>query len=102
MTPPTVEEVRLYWLAALLRGDADEFYDHFKANGWKVGRVPMQDWEAAARNWSRNEVKWGKAEIGVRVTGLIDTADSDREAEAQRLAAVEIAEIERMRAERKP
>lgn len=34
--------------------DADSFFDHFTANGWRVGgKSPMKDWRAAARNWMR-------------------------------------------------
>lgn len=35
--------------------DAQDFFDHFSSNGWKVGgRAPMKDWHAAARKWIRN------------------------------------------------
>ena len=30
----------------------DEFIDHYEANGWRVGKSPMKDWQAAARNWN--------------------------------------------------
>ncbi len=30
----------------------DEFIDHYEANGWRVGKSPMEDWQAAARNWN--------------------------------------------------
>ena len=30
----------------------DRFYNHYEANGWKVGgRTKMKDWKAAVRNW---------------------------------------------------
>ncbi len=35
------------------------FVDHYNSNGWKVGRSPMKDWQAALRNWKRNHDKWG-------------------------------------------
>ena len=55
-TVPSLAEVRDYWAAAGLKRNPDEFYDHFKANGWKVGgTTPMEDWMAAARNWARRE-----------------------------------------------
>lgn len=35
--------------------NANDFYDHFASNGWRVGgRAPMVDWKAAARKWYRN------------------------------------------------
>ena len=54
--PPALEEVRDYWREAKLRGNPEGFFDHFTSNGWRVGgKAPMKDWQASARNWSRNE-----------------------------------------------
>lgn len=36
--------------------EAQRFWDYYESNGWKVGRNPMRDWRAAARNWQRNAV----------------------------------------------
>lgn len=49
---PTWEEVKMY---AVLIGwperDAKMWFNHFQANGWKVGgKSPMKDWQAAADN----------------------------------------------------
>ena len=33
------------------------FFDYYTGNGWKVGRNAMKDWQATARNWSRNQYK---------------------------------------------
>lgn len=33
--------------------EAQRFLDYYTANGWKVGRNPMKDWKAAARNWKK-------------------------------------------------
>jgi len=37
---------------------AAEFFDYYQANGWKVGKNPMKDWKAAARNWKRRQDKF--------------------------------------------
>jgi hypothetical protein len=34
--------------------EANKYYDYYTSKGWKVGRAPMKDWQAAARNWLRN------------------------------------------------
>jgi hypothetical protein len=33
--------------------DLNRFHDHYTSNGWKVGKVPMKDWKATARNWAK-------------------------------------------------
>ena len=39
--------------------DAEAFFDHFEANGWKVsGKTPMKNWQAAARNWVRRKAEF--------------------------------------------
>lgn len=37
--------------------DAGKFVDFYEAKGWKVGKSPMKDWQAAVRNWHRTERK---------------------------------------------
>jgi hypothetical protein len=58
-TPPSLSEVRPYF-EALGRADLSEpFFDHFTANGWKVGgKAAMKDWKAAARTWLRNDAQF--------------------------------------------
>ena len=38
--------------------EANRYFDYYTANGWRVGRSPMKDWKAAARNWLRNASKF--------------------------------------------
>jgi hypothetical protein len=52
--PPTVDQVRAYVTENGLRVDPDQFVDHYESNGWKVGKNPMRDWQAAARKWGRS------------------------------------------------
>lgn len=55
---PTLEQVKDYFSE---RGhpnatvEAERWFDHYTANGWKVGRNSMKDWKAAIRNWIRND-----------------------------------------------
>lgn len=56
---PTVEQAREYFSdKGYMESEAERFVDHFTANGWKVGKSPMKDWKAAARNWMRNVKDW--------------------------------------------
>lgn len=48
---PTVLEIATFAQSEKLNIDAQRFYNYYEANGWKVGRNPMKDWKAAARNW---------------------------------------------------
>ena len=72
-TPPTLDDVRAYCMERGKGVDADKWYNHYTANGWKVGRNPMKDWKAAVRTWekegaesragnARNSTAAGKAE----------------------------------------
>ena len=104
MKPPAPLDIAEYWIEAALNGNPEEFYDHFAANGWMVGKVPMKDWNAAARNWSRNEAKWGKIPTlpaddkdGIAAR----QAESDKLTSAQQQVARELAEMDAMLAARR-
>ena len=62
--PPTVEDVRAYAEGAGCNVDAERFVDYYASNGWKVGRSPMRDWRAAARNWSRRDAPKEATSVG--------------------------------------
>lgn len=51
---PTLEEVTAYCIERRNGIDPQQWYDHYEANGWRVGRNPMRDWRAAVRTWERN------------------------------------------------
>jgi hypothetical protein len=50
---PSVEEVAGYCRKRGNSIDPEEFVDHYTANGWKRGKTPIQDWEAAVRTWEK-------------------------------------------------
>ena len=56
---PTSDEVSRFWIESNLQGDPDAFFDHYTANGWRQGQgAPLEDWQAAARSWSRRELEF--------------------------------------------
>jgi len=57
--PPTEEEVAAYVSEKGLDMDPAAFCDFYASKGWKVGREPMKDWKAAARNWARKDHELG-------------------------------------------
>lgn len=55
-TPPTVEQVSAYAREKGYAGfDAQRFCDFYASNGWKVGKNPMKDWQAAVRGWASRD-----------------------------------------------
>lgn len=50
--PPTLDDCyELSVKIELPEVEAEKFFDHYTAVGWKVGRNPMKDWKAAMRKW---------------------------------------------------
>lgn len=58
---PTVEEVATYCREKGFVWDAGEFVDFYQSKGWRIGKEPMKDWKAAARNWERRNGQYGGA-----------------------------------------
>ena len=61
---PTIGEIEAYIDAKGYTVDAHKFFDYYESNGWKVGRSPMRNWQAAIRNWSRNDYSKPKPQGG--------------------------------------
>lgn len=57
--PPTLDDLKIFFkkkkeekkLKIESTIEAQKFYNHYKANGWMIGKNKMQDWQAAAENW---------------------------------------------------
>ena len=62
--PPTEQQLEAYCSQEGLSLDPRAFLDHYESNGWMVGNTPMQDWQAAVRNWARKEKQYGQTGIG--------------------------------------
>lgn len=60
--PPDLGEVRDYFGANCLRGNPEEFFDHFESQGWvRSNGQPVADWRAQARMWSRRQVEFDQS-----------------------------------------
>jgi hypothetical protein len=53
---PTLEQVISYCKERNNLVDPKKWFDHYEANGWKVGKVSMKNWQAAVRTWERNNL----------------------------------------------
>lgn len=58
-TPPTLTQVQEYVAQRGNRMDAERFYDFYTSKGWMVGKNKMKDWQAAVRNWERQDAEIG-------------------------------------------
>lgn len=50
---PTPQEVKAYAISIGFRLDGERFCAYYESNGWKVGRNPMRNWEAAVVTWKK-------------------------------------------------
>lgn len=51
---PTLSQITQYCLERNNNVNAEQFYDYYESNGWKVGKNAMKDWKACIRTWERN------------------------------------------------
>ena len=56
---PTVKEVHDYCIERNNGINPYSFINHYESNGWKVGKTPMKNWQAAVRTWERNSNQYG-------------------------------------------
>ncbi|MDU3930546.1 MAG: phage replisome organizer N-terminal domain-containing protein [Veillonella sp.] len=54
---PTLSQITQYCLERNNNVNAEQFYDYYESNGWKVGKNAMKDWKACVRTWERNEYR---------------------------------------------
>jgi hypothetical protein len=51
---PELFQVQNYFEEVGALPEAEGFFNYYESNGWKVGKNPMKDWQAASRNWIKN------------------------------------------------
>jgi hypothetical protein len=51
---PTIPEIIAYCEERDNRVDAQQFFDHYESNGWKIGKSAMKNWRASVRTWEKN------------------------------------------------
>ena len=64
-SPPDYNDIESYmkernsvaggvWPVDKVVTEAKKYFNYYQSNGWRVGKNPMKDWQAAARNWMNN------------------------------------------------
>lgn len=56
---PTIDEVKAYCLELGYSMDAEKFWHHFEARGWRTREGPIKSWKSAVVNWQKNERTFG-------------------------------------------
>ena len=57
---PTLEEIKNYCKEKNYKINAEQFFNYYESNGWKVGgKAPMKNWKAAVQSWAAREGKGG-------------------------------------------
>ena len=51
---PCISDIQQYCIERNNNVNAEQFFDYYESNGWKVGKNSMKDWKAAVRTWERN------------------------------------------------
>lgn len=55
---PTLDMVRDYFTSLGDPDEAEAFFDHYEANGWKIGNIAdVHSWPALCRKWLRNPLR---------------------------------------------
>lgn len=70
--PPTAEDVQRYCRETGHHIDAERFIDHYTANGWRVGKVPMKSWQHAVAGWWRRDQDKAIPRGGTRARSIAD------------------------------
>lgn len=58
---PTVEEIAAYCKDKNYNVNAQQFFNYYESNGWKIGRNAMKSWQAAVQNWNIRDKANNKA-----------------------------------------
>lgn len=65
--PPSVSQIREFMESQNGQGHhAEEFFDHYQARKWYMGKTKMSDWQAAARGWLRRATEYEAERIAAK------------------------------------
>jgi hypothetical protein len=60
-----------------LKKEAQKFFNHYSANGWKIGgKTPMEYWKPAAENWLLKSAEFEKNDTNTKTSDHLHTKKS--------------------------
>ena len=77
---PTVEEIAAYCKEKNYNINAQQFFNYYESNGWKIGRNAMKSWQAAVQNWNMRDKTNNKAAGTMWANNSTDADTSSYEA----------------------
>ena len=77
---PTVEEIEAFCKEKKYTVNAQQFFNYYESNGWKIGRNAMKSWQAAVQNWNTRDKANKKATGTMWSNNSIDADTSSYEA----------------------
>ena len=72
---PTISDIEQYCIERNNNVNAEQFFDYYESNGWKVGKNSMKDWKAAVRTWERSEYRKPNSKKNSKEDALNDMRD---------------------------
>jgi hypothetical protein len=52
---PSIEEVKAYMSELKMNDLSEQWFNHYEATGWMIGKNKMKDWRASVRTWKANQ-----------------------------------------------
>lgn len=77
---PTVEEIEAFCKEKKYTVNAQQFFNYYESNGWKIGRNAMKSWQAAVQNWNTRDKANKKATGTMWANNSTDADTSSYEA----------------------
>lgn len=77
---PTVEEIEAFCKEKKYTVNAQQFFNYYESNGWKIGRNAMKSWQATVQNWNIRDKANNKAAGTMWANNSTDADTSSYEA----------------------
>lgn len=75
---PSLEDIKAYCTERRSSVNAERFFAYYNANGWHIGKTPMEDWRAAVVAWETNGYSNNtpaKKEVPKGASGVLGAAE---------------------------